>query len=160
MTTPTWAGGSTPEARPTTRSPPHLRLTRRIHTRGDGNKAASITGRCVEISSIMCLELGDGGRHGEAQRRERGRHDGPELGDGGMLLWWKTVPCHTTCSSMRTVARRRERRQRALLPLAMERASACLGDGWRRQLGVSRRVFFKDLIWKLLENTGHGDSLT
>jgi hypothetical protein len=104
MTTPTWAGGSTPEARPATRSPPHLRLTRRIHTRGDGNKAASITGRCAEISSIMCPELGDGGRHGEAQRQERGRHDGPELGDGGMRLWWKTVPYHTTCSSMRTVA--------------------------------------------------------
>jgi hypothetical protein len=55
----------------------------------------------------MCLELGDGGRHGEAQRWERGCHDGPELDYGGMRLRWKTAPCHTTYSSMRTAARRR-----------------------------------------------------
>jgi hypothetical protein len=139
--TPTRAGGSTPEALPATRSPSHLRLVCRIHTRGDGNKAASITGRCAKISSIMCPELGDGGRHREAQRQERGRHDGPEL--------------HATCSSMRTVARRRSGVNRALLPLAMEGVCTCPGDGrrWRRKLGVSRKSFLNDLIWKLLENT-------
>jgi hypothetical protein len=59
------------------------------------------------VSFTMCPELGDGGHHEEAQRWERGHHGGPELGDGGMRLWWKMAPCHATCSSMRMAARRR-----------------------------------------------------